>query len=311
MLKAGVIGTGYLGQHHARILSEIDGVDLTAVVDIDGSRAAMIGGKYGARAYTDFRKALGEADAFSIVTPTITHYAIAKECLRAGKDILIEKPITDSVAEADELEEIAAQEGAIIQVGHLERFNPAVIALYPLIEGPRFFEAERISPYLGRGIDVDITLDLMIHDIDIVLAILSHEKKSAAIRDTKATIARVLTDKIDMAKVWIEFDNGAQALMTASRLSHEKSRKLKIFQKESFLVLDYQNMEIQRYYKQGLSIERESVRVEKREPLREELKDFVSCVKTRRSPVVSAGQGREALKIALLIGQKIGRKVEA
>lgn len=311
MLKAGVIGAGYLGQHHARILSDLDGVCLTAVVDIDGSRAAMIGGKYGAPAFTDIRKALGKADAFSIVTPTITHYAIAKECLRAGKDILIEKPITDSVAEASDLEEIAAREGSIIQVGHLERFNPAVIALYPMIEMPRFFEAERLSPYLGRGTDVDITLDLMIHDIDIVLAILALEKRSAMIRDTKATIARVLTDKIDMAKVWIEFDNGVQALMTASRLSHEKSRKLKIFQKESFLLLDYQNMEIRKYYKQGLSIEQESIKVEKKEPLREELKDFVDCVKTRRSPVVSASEGREALRIALLIGQKIGRKVEA
>lgn len=311
MLKAGVIGTGYLGQHHARILSELEGVDLTAVVDIEGTRAAAIGDKYGAPAYTDFRKALDKADAFCIVTPTITHYEIARECLRAGKDILIEKPITESVAEADDLEEIALQGGVIIQVGHLERFNPAVIALYPLIQGPRFFEAERLSPYLGRGTDVDITLDLMIHDIDIVLAILSHEGKSTAIRDTKAAVARVLTDKIDMAKVWIEFDNGAQALMTASRLSHEKSRKLKIFQKESFLLVDYQGMEIQKYYRQGSAIEQESVQVEKREPLREELKDFVKCVTTRRTPVVSAREGREALRIALLIGNKMGRRVEA
>ncbi len=305
MVKVGVVGVGYLGRHHARVFSELDDVRLAGIVDVDGGRAKEIAEKYGCNAYLDYRELLRKVDALSIVTPTTAHYEIARECIRAGKDVLIEKPITATLEEADGLVEESAKAGVIVQVGHLERFNPAVLTVFPLIDSPRFFEAERLSPYLGRGTDVDITLDLMIHDIDIILALLSHQGKGVGVKDTKAAVAKVLTNTIDVAKVWLEFNNGAQALMTASRLSLERSRKLKIFQKESYLLLDYQDMTIRKFYKKGAEIVHDSIAVEKKEPLREELRDFVDCVIKRRTPVVSAVEGRNALRIALQIGEQL------
>jgi predicted dehydrogenase len=305
LINIGVIGVGYLGQHHARILSELKGVRLTAIVDVDLKRAEEIATKYGGKAFANFREAISNADAFSIAAPTTMHHGIAMECIKAGKDILIEKPIAATIEEADEIISEAQTRGVIVQVGHLERFNPAVLAIYPLITHPVFFEAERLSPFLGRGIDVDITLDLMIHDIDIILAILSHSGATPAVREIKASATRVLTENIDEARAWFEFDNGVQALLTASRLSFEKSRKLKIFQDDAFLLVDYQNMEIKRFRKENGSITSESVHVEKHEPLKEELRDFIECIVKRRRPLVSAMDGRNALKIAMEISERI------
>ncbi|HTZ17759.1 MAG TPA: Gfo/Idh/MocA family oxidoreductase [Dissulfurispiraceae bacterium] len=305
MINAGVIGVGYLGQHHARILAGLEGVRLAAVVDTDIKRAEEIAAKYGGRAFADYREAMETVDSFSIVAPTTMHHGIAMECIRAGKDILIEKPISATIEEADEIIAESQKRGVIVQVGHLERFNPAVLAIYPLITHPVFFEAERLSPFLGRGIDVDITLDLMIHDIDIILAIISHSGVTPNVIDIKASAARVLTEKIDEARAWFEFENGAQALLTASRLSFEKSRKLKIFQDDAFLLVDYQNMEIKRFSKVGGNIAAESIHVEKHEPLKEELKDFIACITDRRRPLVSASDGRNALRIAMEIGKRI------
>ena len=305
MINVGVIGVGYLGQHHARILSELEGVRLTAIVDVDLKRAEEIARKYGGKAFVDFREAISNADAFSIAAPTTMHHGIAMECIKAGKDILIEKPIAATIEEADEIIFESQKRGVIVQVGHLERFNPAVLAIYPLITHPVFFEAERLSPFLGRGIDVDITLDLMIHDIDIILAILSHSGATPVVKEIKASAARVLTENIDEARAWFEFDNGVQALLTASRLSFEKSRKLKIFQDDAFLLVDYQTMEIKRFRKENGSITSESVHVEKHEPLKEELRDFIECIVNRRRPLVSATDGRNALKIAMEISERI------
>lgn len=304
MVNVGVIGAGYLGQHHARIYAELEGAHLAAVVDVDEGRADAIARRYGSTAFGDFRKVLGRVDALSIVTPTSTHFEIARECIRAGKDVMIEKPLTALLAEADALIDEADKAGVIAQVGHLERFNPAVLAVYPLIDAPKFIEAERLSPFLGRGIDVDITLDLMIHDIDIILALLSHNRGAVAVKDSKALVAQVLTGKIDLAKVWLEFSTGTQALLTASRLSPEKSRTLKIFQDTSYLLVDYQQMDIRRFHTRHGEIFQETIQVEKCEPLREELRDFIECVETRRSPVVSARDGRNALALALHIGEK-------
>jgi predicted dehydrogenase len=305
MLNIGVIGVGYLGQHHARIFSEFSNVRLAAVVDSDMNRAGEIAQKYKCEVYSDYRDILDRVDALSIVTPTTMHYEIAMECIRAGKDILIEKPITTTVEEADGLIDAAEKAEIIIQVGHLERFNPVFSAVSSLVDKPSFIESERLSPFLGRGIDVDITLDLMIHDIDIILALLQVGNRKSYLKDIKATGTKVLTDNIDIAMAWLEFDNGTQALMKASRISSEKSRKLKIFQKDSYLLADYQNMEIKRFFKKGTEILHERIDIEKKEPLKEELKSFVECVIERRRPVVSAIEGRDALKIALQIGEKI------
>ncbi len=299
-VRVGVIGIGYLGQHHARIYSELENTELVAVVDAVEKRADSFAAKYGCEAYYDYRDMFHKVDALSIVTPTTTHYSIALDCLRAGKDILIEKPITVSVKEADELIIESEKSGCIIQVGHLERYNPAVLAAYDMVREPQFIEAERLSPFLGRGIDVDVTLDLMIHDVDIVLSFVS-----SPVKEIKAVGTRVLTDKIDVAKAWIEFENGCIALFTASRLSPEKQRRLKVFQKDSYLFLDYQNCEIKHYFRRGQEIVSDTIRPENKEPLKEELRDFISCVKERKRPKVSATEGRDALKIALDITKQI------
>ncbi len=301
MLKVGVIGVGYLGQHHARIFAELDDVSMVAVADTDGERAREIAVKYGCKAYTDYRKLLDEVDAVSIVTPTTLHYAVAMDCILAGKDVLIEKPITATIEEADRLIAASGETGMLIQVGHLERFNPVVPALYPLLDAPEFIEAERLSPFQGRGVDVDITLDLMIHDIDVVLSIMGE----SVVSDVKAAGSKFITDTIDIAKVWLEFDSGAHALLAASRIASGKSRKLTIFQKNSYLVMDYQQMEIKKFFRRGDVIVSDSILVEKTEPLKAELKDFVKCVGNRSRPEVCAVKGRNALKIALQAGAQI------
>ena len=302
-LKVGVIGVGYLGQHHARIYSEIKDAELVAVVDADRERADAFAEKYGCTAYSDFREILPQVDALSIVTPTLSHYFIALECLRAGKDILVEKPITGIVREADELILESEKGGCILQVGHLERYNPAVHNAFELIKEPRFIESERLSPFLGRGTDVDVTVDLMIHDADIILSLVS-----SPVKEIKAVGAKVVTDKIDFAKAWLEFDNGCIAVLTASRVSPEKQRTLKVFQKDSYFSIDYQHCEIKRYHRTAEGMLSDSMKIDNKEPLREELEDFVRCVKERRRPKVSAVEGRDALKLVLDITETIRRK---
>ena len=304
-MRVGVIGVGYLGQHHARIYSEIEDSELAAVVDIDKKRADEFAQKYGGEAYSDYRDILDKVDALSIVTPTIYHYCIALDCLRAGKDILIEKPITVNVRDADKLITESQKMGCIIQVGHLERYNPAILAASEMVKEPVFIESERLSPFLGRGTDVDVTLDLMIHDVDIILSFIS-----LPVKEIRAVGAKVLTDKIDVAKAWIEFENGCAALATVSRLSPEKRRRLKIFQKDSYISIDYQNSELKRYFRTKEGISFDVKKPKNKEPLREELKDFISCIKERRRPRVSAVEGREALKIVLEITEMIKRRTQ-
>jgi predicted dehydrogenase len=291
-IRVGVIGVGYLGQHHARIYSEIEDVELTAVADIDKKKADAFAEKYGCEAYYDYRDILNKVDALSIVTPTITHFDIAVGCLNAGKDILIEKPITVTIEEADELIRDSQKKNCIIQVGHLERYNPAILAVFDMVKEPMFIESERLSPFLGRGTDVDVTLDLMIHDVDIILGLIS-----LPVKEIRAVGAKVLTDKIDVAKAWLEFENGCTALVTVSRLSPEKFRRLKVFRKDSYINIDYQSSEIKRYFRTPEGISSEVIRPEKKEPLKEELKDFIHCVKGRRRPKVTAIEGRNALKV--------------
>jgi predicted dehydrogenase len=302
-VKVGVIGVGYLGQHHARIYSEIEESDLVAVVDIDRNKAEKFAEKYRCEPATAYQDILDKVDALSIVTPTTTHYSIALDCLRAKKDILIEKPITVHVDETDELIRESEKSDCIIQVGHIERFNPALLAASDMFNEPLFIESERLSPFLGRGTDVDVTLDLMIHDVDIILSLVN-----LPVRDIKAVGAKVLTEKIDVAKAWIEFENGCTALATVSRLSPEKLRRLKVFQKDSYISIDYQNAEIKRYFRNGEGISSEVRKPEKKEPLKEELKDFIRCVRERGRPKVSALEGRDALHVVMEITEMIKRQ---
>jgi len=205
-----------------------------------------------------------------------------------------------NLQEADELITESEKRGCIIQVGHLERYNPAFLAASEMIREPNFIESERLSPFPGRGIDVDVTLDLMIHDADIILGIIS-----SPVREMRAVGASILTDKIDVAKAWLEFENDCRAILTASRIAPEKKRSLTVSQKDSYLCIDYQNREIRRYFSTEAGISFETIMPENKEPLREELKDFVRCVKDRKRPKVSALEGRNALKIVLEITEII------
>lgn len=295
-VRMGVIGVGYLGRHHARIYADLPGVELVGVADDDPARADEVARTYSCRAFRRYTDLVSLCDAVSIVTPTTTHHRVGMDCLAAGKDVLIEKPITQDLSEAQEIVAAADAGRRILQVGHLERYNPGVVAAAGMIGQPWFVESERLSPFLGRGIDVDVTLDLMIHDIDIVIGLI-HSR----IRDIRAVGASVITDKIDIAKAWLEFDNGCKALITASRLAPDKQRTLKVFQKDSFIAIDYQNQDVRRHYKAGNEMAVELVKPESREPLREELADFIGCVRERRRPLVSGIEGMDALAVALRI----------
>jgi len=299
-VRVGVIGVGYLGQHHARIFSGIDGVELVGVADTETVQAGKIAEKYGCKPFADYTDLVDACDALSIVTPTTAHHAIAMVCLNAGKDLFVEKPITESLEEAREIIEAAEKNGLILQVGHLERYNPAIVAAAEMIKAPKFIEAERLSPFLGRGTDVDVTLDLMIHDIDIVLSMVRSK-----VKEIRATGDSVITGKIDVVKAWLEFESGCKALVTASRLATEKSRKLRIHQEDSYISIDYQSQEVRRYFKHGTDVSFDVVKSENKEPLKEELRDFISCLQSRRKPVVTGKEALDALEIVLKISEML------
>lgn len=299
-IKAGVIGTGHLGQHHARIYSEIEGVELKALIDINESRAQELAAKYNCKAYSDYKEIIKSLDVVSIVTPTVTHYKIAIECLKQGKDVLLEKPITFDVAEADKLINEAQKKNCILQIGHIERYNPAFIALSGMVKNPKFLESKRMSPFTGRGTDVDITLDLMIHDVDLILGLVGSKVKSI-----KAKGIKMLSNKIDFAEAWLEFENGSAASLTASRIAAERQRTVTVFQKDSYMAVDYQNAEIKRYSKNTKEMLLDTITPEKKEPLKEEIMDFLRCVRQRKKPLVSGIEGRNALKTVLDINKKI------
>lgn len=300
MLKVGVIGTGSIGRHHARIYSEIKDADLVAVVDADNSRVQELATRYNCKAYSDHLDMIDKVDAVSIAVPTVLHYKVAMDFLKHDKDILIEKPITSTIQEADDIISEADRRGLILQVGHLERFNSGVTLISKMVEKPQFIESKRLSPFLGRGIDVDVTLDLMIHDIDIILSLVNSD-----IHDIRATGATVLTENIDVAHAWMEFENGCIAEAVTSRLANEKTRQLKVFQHNSLLDLDYQSQKVSRFKKKNGNIEREVLTAEEKEPLKEQLISFVDCVLNRTQPIVSGHAGMEALKIALKVSELV------
>ncbi len=296
MIKVCVIGVGSIGVHHARIYSDIEGVELVGVVDSDYGKAREIASKYKCTAFRDYEEIINSIDAASIAVPTTLHFKVAMDFLQQGKDLLIEKPITSTLDEARTLIAEAEKRSLILQVGHLERFNAGVSLISSMVEEPQFIESQRLSPFLGRGIDVDVTLDLMIHDIDIILSLVNSE-----ISDLRATGAKVMTDNIDLAHAWIEFENGCIAEAVSSRIADEKVRQMKVFQHNSYLNLDYQRQEVSCYKKTDAIIGKEIKKPEQKEPLREQLLSFTDCVKNRTRPVVSGIEGKEALKVALKI----------
>jgi predicted dehydrogenase len=300
MIKIGVIGVGSIGAHHARVLAELYDVELAGVVDTNLSHARKIASRYKCPAYKDYREMIDAVDAVVLAVPTTSHFPIAIECLKKGKDILIEKPITSTVEEAEILISEATKKDLIIQVGHLERFNSGLSLISSMIKSPRFIESRRLSPFLGRSIDIDVTLDLMIHDIDIILSLVRSE-----ISDIRATGSKILTDNIDIAYAWLEFKDGCVAQIVASRMANEKVRELNVFQHNSHLNLNYQTQEVSCYKKIRDRIMVEAKKAEDKEPLKEQLLSFIDCIKNRTQPVVSAIEGKRALKVALEISEMI------
>ena len=300
-VKVGVIGVGYLGRHHARLYAELPGAELIGVADVDAGRAGEVATATGTRPFADYREMLPHVDAVSVVVPTSLHHDVTAACLAAGLDVLLEKPMTVTLDEADRLIALAESQQRIIQIGHLERFNGAVRALVARLVAPRFIESHRLGPFVGRGTDVHVILDLMIHDLDIILSLVH-----SPITEIRAVGVPVLTPNIDIANTRLEFADGCVANITASRVSKEPMRKLRIFQPDAYFSLDYQKQEVVMARRvdapsaPGLPpIEVQTLEIEKEEPLKTQLAAFLDCVATRRPPLVSGREGREALRVAL------------
>ncbi|MGH7408327.1 MAG: Gfo/Idh/MocA family oxidoreductase [Candidatus Methylomirabilales bacterium] len=309
-IKVAVIGAGHVGEHHARLYRELPGAELVAVCDTDAARAAAIAAREGAEAATDFRGLLGKVEAVSVAVPTVHHHTVARAFLEAGADVLVEKPIAESLQEAEALVATARRAGRILQVGHVERFNGGVRALHALVREPGFIECHRLGPFAGRGTDVDVVWDLMIHDIDVILSLVR-----SPVVQVQAVGVPVISDRVDIANARLQFASGCIANVTASRVSVERLRKLRIFQRDTYLALDYASQEVTCYRRLLPSpdapvtelprIVREEVAVDKAEPLRLELESFLASVRTRARPVVSGEEALEALRVADQILAKI------
>ena len=307
-IKVAVIGVGYLGEHHARIYSKMEGVELVGVVDTYKDRADSIAAKYNTKAFYDYKDILGKVRAVSIVTPTILHYQIAIDFIRFNTDILIEKPITTTISQADSLLVESESRGVLIQAGHIERFNPAFRLIVEYIKNPRFIESHRTGPFAGRATDVNVILDLMIHDIDIILSLVK-----ADVTDIRAVGTPVLTNHIDIANARIEFSNGCVANLTSSRVSKEKMRKTRIFQPDSYISLDYAEQSLTMYRRiiedNSPKIIEDKITPEKEEPLFAEIKSFINAVNYGTRPLVSGRDGRDALKIALQVQEDAEKRL--
>jgi predicted dehydrogenase len=301
-LKCAVIGTGYLGKFHAEKYASLENCELVAIVDTNQQVAKDVADKFGAQALTEYDSLLGKVDAVSIVVPTSLHYAISKDFLNAGSHVLVEKPITVTVEEADELIAIAKQKNVILQVGHLERFNPAIMGL-DKEEKPLFIEAHRLAPFNPRANDVSVVLDLMIHDIDIILALIDSD-----IQRIDASGTAVLTQGVDIANARLTFKNGCVANVTASRISMKMERKMRMFRPCSYISVDFQNKVLTKHRTGDKEmfpgvpeiVTEESV-FESGDALLEEIKHFVKCIQMGNNPLVSGEAGRCALATAIEI----------
>ena len=300
-MRAVVIGVGHLGKHHARILASLPGITLAGVVDTNKDRASQIAAEHGTEGFADVREIDGRLDLAVVAVPTENHAAIALPLVEAGVHTLVEKPIAQTVAEADALIAAAARSGAVLAVGHSERFNPAFTAARPHIQNPRFIEVHRLGTMPGRSLDIDVVLDLMIHDLDVILSVVPSEVESV-----EAVGVPVLTNKVDIANARLRFANGCIANLTASRISRDQVRKIRFFQSERYVSIDTAAREVEMYQlmpqPEGLpKIGGGKLAVPGDEPLKGELEDFVAAVRERRAPAVSGEQGRAALALAVRI----------
>lgn len=299
-LRVGVVGVGHIGSNHARIYSEMPNAELVAILDIDPARADKIGAKYKGKAAASLSEFAGMVDAASVATPTSAHFSIAHDLLARGKHLLIEKPITEKTSDARDLTQAAAEKGLVLQVGHVERFNPVLSALEQRLTHPRFIEAHRLSPYPNRSTEIGVVLDLMIHDLEIILHLVN-----STVENIDAVGVPVLSRGEDIANARLRFASGCIANVTSSRISPEKMRKIRVFQEDAYLSLDYQGQSGEIFRRVDGQITRESVAIEKEEPLRQQLASFVNCALTGGEPRVSGSHAAAALELAVEITQRI------
>jgi predicted dehydrogenase len=302
-MKVGVVGVGHLGRHHARLYADMPGTELTGVVDILPDRAAEAAKAHNTRPFTDYRELFGKVDAVSLAVPTTDHARVGAEFLENGIDVLVEKPIASTLPEARLLIDTAERPGRILQTGHVERFNPVVTAAMEVATRPQFFEVHRLAAFSPRSLDIDVVLDLMIHDLDIVLHLVQ-----SPVAEVRAVGIPILSHKADIANARVEFENGCVANLTASRVSFEKTRKLRFFQPHDYISVDYATQT-------GVMVSLRMGRVTERklepaggEPLKIELESFLNTVRTRSVPVVSGEDGFRALQLAIAINEAIGRR---
>ena len=305
--RIAVIGVGHLGQHHARILAAMPDVELVAVVDRKPERAAEIAAKCGTSYLTEASTLMGRVDAVTIATPTVSHVEVALPFVEARAAVLVEKPLAASLAEADKLVEGAAARGALLATGHTERFNPAVTAALPLVSRPRFIEVHRLGTFPERSLDIDVIFDLMIHDLDVLLAVVGSDVTSV-----EAVGVNVLTPRVDIANARLRFASGCVANVTASRISRDRVRKARFFQQDSYVSIDYAEQEVEAYRLVAQNGGRPAIQggrvdVTGDEPLRLELADFVEAVRTRRQPGVTGRDGRAALALATQVSELVSK----
>ena len=302
-IKVAVVGVGHLGGLHAKIYREIENCSLVAVCDIDKARLDQISSALNVPGYANYEELFGKVDAVSVAVPTRLHYKIAYDFLKHNIHALVEKPFTPNLKEADSLIKLAQKNKLILQVGHIERFNSAFAATLAIIKNPKFIECHRLSPFPYRSLDVGAVLDIMIHDIDIILGLVNSK-----IKKIESVGVNVLTQFEDIANSRITFENGCVANLTASRVSDEIMRKIRIFQEDTYISLDYKEAKACVYKKSDLTITKVDLPIEKEQPLKKELESFLACVLEHREPLVSGRIARKALKVALKIQNQIWQK---
>jgi predicted dehydrogenase len=308
-IRVAVVGCGEFGRNHARVYKEIEGAALVGVFDADGSRAAAFAKEFDARVFPSLEALQGEVDAASVAVPTVAHSDVGCRLMEQGIDVLVEKPMAADVAEADALVDTALRHTRILQIGHVERFNPAVLAVEPILNRPLFFEVHRLGVFTPRSLDVDVIYDLMIHDLDILLALVGEP-----VTEVKAVGIPVLTDKVDIAHARLEFAGGAVANVTASRVSTERVRKVRFFQQHEYISLDYARRDAMRVRVNRPGPEPdfgfEKLDAPAVEPLRAELEAFLDSVRTRKQPKTDGISGRASLQLAVRVMQSIQEHAE-
>ncbi len=330
-LKVAVIGTGHLGKEHARIYSEIPEVDLVGVVDVNKGAGEAVAKRCNTKYYSSFKEIVNKIDVASVVVPTKFHYEITKELLTNGIHVLVEKPMTGTVSEAEDLIKLSQQNSTILQPGYIERFNPALEAIQKLDISLKFIECHRLSPFTFRSADIGVVLDLMIHDIDIILYL-----SKSKVKRIDAVGVNVIADKEDIANARIQFENGCVANITASRVSFEPMRKIRLFSENSYISLDYQKQEALIYKKSpkltlksidaesekvstikdlknfsfGDLLKIERIKMNNQEPLKKELESFINCIRNGEQPVVSGEEGIKAIKTAAIIREEINKNLK-